>query len=291
MPGPERQSAITAYRTCFNCGAALHGPYCSDCGQRDRAPNPTLGEVLADAWEHVSGWDSRFLRTVRLLIAHPGALTREVLRGRRAAYITPFRLYLVASVLYFLLAASAPSLRRAAPTVTAGASGVTVDLLNPDNLTDAERKQVLEEIDRAPGFIRKLLQAAALDPVGFRQRFFGGFPRAMFGLVPLCAALLALFFRGRRYPQHLVFALHLHAAVFIVLGIRELAKFSGSLALVGVVEVLSLVWLLVYGTAAVMRVYEEGLVRTAMKMAGAGVLYGFALVAAVGATLAWTVMF
>ena len=42
-------------------------------------------------------------------------------------------------------------------------------------------------------------------------------PRVMFVLVPLFAGLTALFQRrvGRRYPAHLVFALHVHAAAFV----------------------------------------------------------------------------
>ena len=44
-------------------------------------------------------------------------------------------------------------------------------------------------------------------------------PKMMFVLVPFFAALVALVFRSRRmhYPQHLAFALHVHAFMFVAL--------------------------------------------------------------------------
>ena len=80
---------------CLNCGAELHGPFCSGCGQRVVPPYPSLREMAGDAWHEFSGWDGRFARTLRMLI-HPGVLTVEVLEGRRARYVSPLRLYLAA---------------------------------------------------------------------------------------------------------------------------------------------------------------------------------------------------
>lgn len=80
---------------CLNCGAPLAGAYCTACGQRaiDLAA-PTwhiVREVLTDATD----LDGRVLRTVRALVS-PGRLTAEFLRGRRAPYIGPLKLFLLA---------------------------------------------------------------------------------------------------------------------------------------------------------------------------------------------------
>jgi eukaryotic-like serine/threonine-protein kinase len=45
--------------------------------------------------------DSKIFRTVKLLLLKPGFLTREYFEGRRVRYVSPIRLYLVFSVLYF----------------------------------------------------------------------------------------------------------------------------------------------------------------------------------------------
>lgn len=49
--------------------------------------------------------DGKVALTVRDLLLHPGRLTREYLAGRRARYLPPVRLYLLASVAFFLVSA------------------------------------------------------------------------------------------------------------------------------------------------------------------------------------------
>src|SRR5262245_11850574 len=93
---------------CLNCGVPLAGPFCSACGQRNIPPYPSVRELVIDAFWELSGWDGRFVATVRELFRHPGSLTREFLEGRRARYLSPLRLYLMASLVYFLAGAVAP---------------------------------------------------------------------------------------------------------------------------------------------------------------------------------------
>ena len=71
-----------------------------------------MRELAVDAFWELSGWDGRFALTVRSLLRRPGMLTREFLEGRRARYVSPLRLYLMASLVYFLIAAAAPDLDR-----------------------------------------------------------------------------------------------------------------------------------------------------------------------------------
>jgi hypothetical protein len=94
---------------CENCGAVLGGPFCAQCGQRAIPPHPTVRELAGDAWNELVGWDGKFLRTVRLLVLRPGELTRSAIEGRRARFITPVRLYLICSVLYFVVSAARSS--------------------------------------------------------------------------------------------------------------------------------------------------------------------------------------
>ena len=245
--------------------------------------------MIADAWESFSGWDNRFFRSFRVLLWQPGAITSEVLRGRRATYITPLRVYLFASVTYFLVAAAAPNVRRPDPVNIPGDSDINIDLLNPQQLTTEQRQKLEDDIGRAPSALQPLFRAVVVDPVGFRRAFLAAFPRAIFVLVPVCAAMIGLFFRGHRYPQHLVFALHIQAAVFVVLAVRELANFTQSLVVVGVIEAITLVFLFVYCTRALRRVYGQGRGKTIAKMLAIGFLYAIALAAAAAGTIVWTV--
>ncbi len=62
-----------------------------------------MAHFAGEAFESISHADSRLWRTLWYLLARPGFLTREFFAGRRVAYLPPFRLYLVISVLFFLV--------------------------------------------------------------------------------------------------------------------------------------------------------------------------------------------
>jgi hypothetical protein len=107
---PPRGLTIPARRlagspACLNCGTVLAGPFCHYCGQPDknllRFFPVLLREMLADFLD----FDSRFARTMKPLLFHPGKLTRDYLDGRRFRYTPPLRLYIFASMAFFLIAA------------------------------------------------------------------------------------------------------------------------------------------------------------------------------------------
>jgi hypothetical protein len=99
---PEVPVAQT--RACANCGAALGGEFCAACGQRNEPHVHTLGHFASEAFESVTHADSRLWRTLGYLLVKPGHLSREFFDGRRARYLPPFRLYLVISLLFFVIA-------------------------------------------------------------------------------------------------------------------------------------------------------------------------------------------
>lgn len=280
----------TATDNCLNCGEALHGSFCGWCGQRAIPPYPTMREMVGDAWQELSGYDGRFARTFRMLVGRPGAMTREILEGRRARYISPVRLYLVASVAYFLVAAAAPNLRKPPAAVVPG-SKINIDLTNPDDgttgLSPEQRAEVLKQLERAPWGLSAVLRPVILDPVGFRNRFLANLPRVLFVLVPVFAGIVSLFYRRRRFAQHLVFALHLHATIFVGLTIRELSNFTRHMVVVGIVDVAVLLFLAWYGLIAFRRVYGDQWPLILMKSAGTAVIYFIAGMVALVATLVW----
>ena len=89
---------------CLNCGTELRGQYCGHCGQRATSRLISLWELLRDAFGDLFEFDSRLWRTMIPLLVRPGRLTRDYLLGRRARYMPPFRMYLVLSVIFFVIA-------------------------------------------------------------------------------------------------------------------------------------------------------------------------------------------
>jgi hypothetical protein len=94
---------------CLNCGTELRGQYCGQCGQRASSRLISLWELTRDAFGDLLEIDSRLWRTLIPLLVRPGKLTKDYLEGRRARYMPPFRMYLVLSVVFFVVAFFDPS--------------------------------------------------------------------------------------------------------------------------------------------------------------------------------------
>ena len=89
---------------CENCGTALAGEFCSQCGQHAIDYRRSLFRVLLDALDSFLNWDTKFLHSLNVLLLRPWQLTNDFNAGRRARYVHPLRLYLIASIIFFLLA-------------------------------------------------------------------------------------------------------------------------------------------------------------------------------------------
>lgn len=250
---PETPQPST--RVCANCHARLDGEYCSACGQRHEPHIHTVAHFAGEAFESLSHADSRLWRTLWYLFSRPGFLTKEFFAGRRVAYLPPFRLYLVLSVLVLLLSTLAP-----------GSSGV----VGPQPGTSStpaqaaplppQASQALEEASKDSGV---QLAESADNPQGWRLRIDGidefcrafdhpetgepgiekrdkvrqfcwrlrndtsalftalghSLPKAMFIFLPLLAAVMKLmYWRPKRYyVEHLLFLVHNHAAGFLLI--------------------------------------------------------------------------
>ncbi len=88
---------------CRNCSSPIRGQYCAGCGQRSISRVITMWELTRDMVGDIADLDSRIWRSLIPLLLKPGHLTADYLKGRRARYMPPFRMYLVLSILFFLL--------------------------------------------------------------------------------------------------------------------------------------------------------------------------------------------
>ena len=90
---------------CLNCATPIIGPYCHTCGQKDEPRVQPIRALVVESIAEILSLDGRLWRTLRLLLSRPGFLTNEYIAGRRSTYVGPFRLYLLVSVVYFLVLA------------------------------------------------------------------------------------------------------------------------------------------------------------------------------------------
>ena len=88
---------------CPNCGSDRPDRFCSHCGQNDRDYMRGLWSVVYEFFREMFELDSRLFRTLKSLLFRPGHLSSEFSRNRRATYMSPVRLYLFTSFLFFLV--------------------------------------------------------------------------------------------------------------------------------------------------------------------------------------------
>ena len=255
-----------ADRRCLNCSEPLAGAFCAGCGQRSVPADPTIKELAGDAWQELSGYDGRILNTFRALL-RPGKLTLEYLQGRRARYLSPVRIYLMVSVLYFLVAAAAPQIgggMRIGLTDTEG---------NRASVTAEERAAMLNSLDEIPWFARPMVKSMAEDPDGFRARLFTIMPRVFFGMLPIFGAIIAVFYRRHHFPAALVFAAYAHSFAFLLFAVSEATKFSYSPAIAATAAIIALAGVAVYVLKSLRVVFGGGWPVTILKALGIGFAY------------------
>ena len=211
---------------CRNCGRTAGPRFCAHCGQE---VEERRGPVLTVLREVLSDWlslDSRLLRSLRALLV-PGRLTGLHLDGKRAPYMRPFRLYLLASLVLFSTVLALEGL-----DATDWDVYVAGELVSDRSAAEGEAKRELEILGSKTALERwivahegeKIERLRALPPQEIVDLFFSTirrfWPAALILFVPFLAlAVQLLYLRSHAlYLDHLVFALHFQSALFFALG-------------------------------------------------------------------------
>jgi len=225
---------------CRNCGHARADRFCARCGQDSRDHSRELRELLRDCAEHLLAFDLKSLRSFRALILEPGRLTVDWAHGRRMAWVSPFRLYLASSFIFYvalwmsglalmqIMAVSLTPAEIQAAHLTPHPDGTPIYQFEPAMLIPpvapfeipAVTSQKLHDWAANGGVpgLATLFERVLADPARLNEAADIWLPRILFALVPLCACLFALF-RARRpllFLDHLTFALHLQSFIFLL---------------------------------------------------------------------------
>lgn len=254
--------------TCKNCSTELAGEnYCPVCGQKGDTHVLTFRELLEELADGLFNMDSRLWRSLLPLALIPGRLTLVYLRGRRMYYLPPFRLYLILSVLFFLIPSGNGTLGGNLGDGLSDESEDTNIVTLSDVMQESDigtegaefARQVREEI------ARELAAAREEDPEAFIETdgemcSIGDLPTSLFtivirdtclkfqndperlwqevvDMVPLMMILgiplVALFmhvvyaFSGRYYVEHVIFLFHTHAFFFLISITMSLSSIIG----------------------------------------------------------------
>ncbi len=213
----------------------------------------------------------------------PGYLTHQYLTGRRARYVPPLRLYLTASVLFFIVAAITGNAIRLSwgdadalsepIEAAADSNDASITIVQEGGCesilvgTDARWSEYWRE--RAVTACRKVtadsgqsLERAAVDNI----------PIMMVIFIPVLAIVMKLLYplSKRYYVEHLVFFLHYHAFGFFMLLLMIFAYEFGvaidwSRTAWRIVAMIGSGYMALYLFLAMRRVYGQGIFVTSAK--------------------------
>jgi hypothetical protein len=293
---------------CLNCQSATAGHFCQQCGQETRLHVPSASEFLHEFIGHYVALEGKLWKSLGLLLFRPGRLTREYIEGRRVRYVLPLRLYLTFSIIFFALmkfsganVATVDS-ENAKPRAEVHAQAKAQDKAQAkadgdDEPADAAPKAVHDDSPRAalssisPKLANKVDKFDSLSNVEkehqLKAAFFSYAPYAVFCLMPFFAALLKLLYlgSGRRYGEHLLFALHSNAFAFLMLSLL-VATPNG----LPYVRPLLGLWLVFYLPSAMRTVYGGSRKVTFVRWIVLMTLHMLSVALAIAAALALAVM-
>jgi hypothetical protein len=90
-------------KNCLNCNAEVAGRYCQVCGQENVEIKESFWHLATHLVYDIMHFDSKFFDTLKYLLWRPGFLSKEYVRGRRAAYLHPIRMYVFTSAIFFIV--------------------------------------------------------------------------------------------------------------------------------------------------------------------------------------------
>jgi hypothetical protein len=311
----------TPDRPCLNCGDETVGLFCPRCGQRKVDVRVSLRRMLMEVMEDQLSVNSTLPRTLGAMFFRPGHLTREYVQGRIVRYIPPFRLYLVSSLVFFVVlpfiadpgkvqreveeGMRADSVRTAAGDSARPAPGVAPRrgaqrssiAIRDDGDRNIDLNLGIQDTMRVPGPLRPLNRRLLAGeerlnsmPPGqairtLMEAFEENAPVGVFFMMPLFAFMLKLLYarRKRFYVEHFVFALHVHSFAFLMFTLMMVLR-------VGWINGLMGAWFLVALFIAMKRVYGQGWLRTLLKFGMLAWAYLFILMAGVMVTTVLTVL-
>lgn len=90
-------------KNCLNCNSEVAGRFCQTCGQENVEPRESFWHLITHFFNDITHFDGKFFSSLKYLVSKPGFLPMEYIKGRRASYLNPIRMYVFTSALFFLI--------------------------------------------------------------------------------------------------------------------------------------------------------------------------------------------
>ncbi len=88
--------------TCKSCNNVFVGDYCNLCGEKILRPSDrSFKKLISNILIAITFADSKFIKTLWLIIKSPGELSTDVANGRRVKHLPLLSLFFVLNLIYF----------------------------------------------------------------------------------------------------------------------------------------------------------------------------------------------
>lgn len=271
------------FTQCPNCGYIFEevNNYCPNCGQENHDLNVPVKHLVEEFFESTLHYDTKFWLTLKYLLTRPGYLTTKFNQGQRASFVPPFRLYVFVSIFFFTTIALFTT--QGIISTDPQEARERLSQIDPEA---AERVWVTDSLARASAGLPSADTASTIfseelnakfktftsNQEQSRQKLLKNTSFMMFALMPFFGLILYLFYRSQRrnYVEHLMFSVHFHTFVFLLIMLAVLVEviFSG-FDTNGWVMLISLIYLYL----ALRYVYKESYLRTAIKILPLAISY------------------
>ncbi|MCH2191690.1 MAG: DUF3667 domain-containing protein [Gammaproteobacteria bacterium] len=271
---------------CPNCGAKIQGQFCFSCGQNHKGIDRYFWSLINEAFEGVFSFNSRAWKTTLYLWFKPGKLTQEYFANRRARYVSSLRLYLITSIVFFLVLSIQTNFFsnvNVAVNNDVDQQLATEQEVKPKDMPSREDLEARldtkisipflgEEKEKELGeaFDKKIVEAFELGkerPNILIDKILDISPAAVFILLPVFALLVKLLYLRKKlfYTQHLVFVVHNQSFVFANLTLITLVGMLAGEASSSWLFAALMLWMFLYMPLSLKRVYAQSWLMTICK--------------------------
>jgi len=285
-------------KSCLNCNIQLDpiDHFCSNCGQKTDVARVKFGTFIRETLAGILNYESKFWRTISLMVRKPGVFPKRYTEGKHASYVNPFRLYLNFVILFFIVFGVYSSL-----------NPIELDKENPFNggnplQTDLEQNDFFENLPQPVPALFKQIKSGITSPQtaleninlentswnrflfgkikntaftiqnfdtqidNYRAKYISQLSIGIFLLIPILSLFFKLvYFRKKMYfTEHLVLVFNLQT-VFTLFGlIAVLGLMTSETSNSILLKTLSIVFL-VYLFVALRNFYKQGYLKTLFK--------------------------
>lgn len=241
---------------CTNCESSLdqYEQFCPSCGQKNLDRKVHFWVFVGDFFKEEFNLNNRLFISLKNLIIKPGFLTTEFMDGKRRSYIRPSQMFLLAGFLCFFVLSF--QIDKQVDKLDKG----TVKFLDTD-LFDSGSDSTDSNVFLT--YIKSHIQDANENPKNFIANTLQKLPLVLLVILPIFALFQKLVYIRHKiyFVEHLVFLLHTHAFMFLLI-------FAGGILMMffsaGVLVYIPLAMLL-YLFVAFRRVYQQGFWKTVVK--------------------------